>query len=86
MKTAIKSSRPIVHFCKKDQILGGILENKGFQNLNLRKDVRNKKYAPTLVFLKKIFFLKILIIFDITTLHHKLIWEVRFWPFFDFRC
>ena len=57
MKTAIKSSRPLVHFSNKDQILGGILENKGFQNLKLqRKNVRNKKYAPKLIFLKKCFF------------------------------
>ena len=56
MKMAIKSSWPLVHFSNKGQILGLILENKGFQNLKLRKSVQNKKCAPELIFLNEMFF------------------------------
>ena len=56
MKMAIKSSRPLVHFSNKGQILGLILENKGFQNLKLRKNVQNIKCAPKLIFLSEFFF------------------------------
>ena len=57
MKMAITSSRPLVHFNNKGQILGLILENKAFQNLKLPKNVQNKKCAPKLIFLNE-FFLK----------------------------
>ena len=50
MKTAIKSFMPLVHFSNKAQKLGIILENKGFQNLKLLKNVRNKKCPPKLIF------------------------------------
>ena len=58
MKMVKKSSRPLVHFSNKGQILGLILENKGFQNLKLRKNVQNKKCAPKLIFLNENLFLK----------------------------
>ena len=54
MKTALKRYRPLVHFnSNKDQKLGIILENKGFQNLKLQIDVQNKKGAPKLIFLNE---------------------------------
>ena len=53
---AIKSSWPLVYFSNKGQILGLILENKGFQSLKLRKKVRNKKCAPKLKILNVFFF------------------------------
>ena len=58
LKMTIKSSRPLVHFSNKGQILDLILENKGFQNLQLRKNVPNNKCASRLIFLSENFFLK----------------------------
>ena len=56
MKMAIKSFSPLVHFSKEGQILGLILENKGFQSLKLRKKVQNKKMFSKLKFLNEINF------------------------------
>ena len=44
---------------------GIILENKGVQKLKLENNVFNKKWSPKLIFLDKIFFEKIRLIFDI---------------------
>ena len=69
MKMAIKSFRPLVYFSNKGQMLGLILEIKGFQNLKLRKNVLNKN-----VFLKNL---------D-NFCHRKLTLKDRFWPFLTF--
>ena len=53
MEMTIKSFRPLVHFSKKRQKLGIILENKGFQNFKLRKNFQKKKWAPKLIFLNE---------------------------------
>ena len=79
MKTAIKSSRPLVHFSNKGQKLGIILENKLIQNSKLWKTFSNKKCSPKFIFLDKKKLRKIRMIFDI----ENWLWKSDFglfWP------